>query len=154
MFSLFVDTHSSLITIALINEHEIIKSEKNSDKSHSIYVLPMINKILEENKLNLKNINKIIVINGPGSFTGIRIGLSIVKTIGYSLNIPVVTLSSLEAYYLSSDLENKLVVIEDSKGYYIKVNNTEKYVTNIDSYLKNYNKINNNLNLKLIYKYA
>ena len=48
--------------------------------------MPMIASIFDENNLDIKDLDKIIVVNGPGSFTGIRIGLSIAKTIAYALN--------------------------------------------------------------------
>ena len=86
---LFIDTHDSLITIALKTESKLYIKTKESEYSHSIYVMPMIEEIFDENKLDVKDLKQIIVVNGPGSFTGIRIGLSIAKTIAYALNIKI-----------------------------------------------------------------
>ncbi len=119
---LFIDTHDSLITIALKNKENLYTKTKESEYSHSIYVMPMIEEIFNENKLDIKDLKQIIVVNGPGSFTGIRIGLSIAKTIAYALNIKINTISSLTAYLVSSDInDNKMAIIEDNKGYYISV---------------------------------
>lgn len=119
---LFIDTHAELITIALKNKNDLFIKTQESEYSHSIYTMPMIESIFKENNLNVKDLKKIIVINGPGSFTGIRIGLSIAKTMAYALKIDINTISSLTAYLISSYLnENKKAVIEDNKGYYISV---------------------------------
>ena len=119
---LFIDTHSELITIALKNNNDLFIKTKESEYSHSIYTMPMIEEIFKENNLDVKSLKKIIVVNGPGSFTGIRIGLSIAKTMAYALKIDINTISSLTAYLVSNDTkENKAAIIEDNKGYYISV---------------------------------
>lgn len=119
---LFIDTHDSLITIAVKDDSKLYIKTKESEYSHSIYVMPMIEEIFSENNLDVKLLKQIIVVNGPGSFTGIRIGLSIAKTIAYALNIKINTISSLTAYLVSSDInDNKMAVIEDNRGYYISV---------------------------------
>ena len=119
---LFIDTHAELITIALKNKDKIYIKTQESEYSHSIYTMPMIESIFKENGLNVKDLRKIIVINGPGSFTGIRIGLSIAKTMAYALNIDINTISSLTAYLISNNLnEKRKAVIEDNKGFYISI---------------------------------
>jgi len=161
MYTLFIDTHSSLITIALISDEEEILYQKESNHSHSKYLLPMIEELLEKNELTTKNINEILVVNGPGSFTGLRIGLTVAKTLAYSLKIPVKIISSVFAYLISSDeKENKVCVIEDTKGYFVgafdKDNNLileEKYIIDLDE-INNYKQINNKLNIRNIYDYS
>ncbi len=119
---LFIDTHAELITVALKTKDNLFIKTKESEYSHSIYTMPMIEELFKENNLNVKDLKKIIVVNGPGSFTGIRIGVSIAKTMAYALKIDINTISSLTAYIISSNLnENKKAVIEDNKGYYISV---------------------------------
>ena len=134
---LFIDTHDELITVALKTKDNLYIKTKESECSHSIYTMPMIASLFDDNNLDIKDLEKIIVVNGPGSFTGIRIGLSIAKTISHALNIPIKTISSLKAYLISSNInEDKMAVIEDNKGYYIcafdKDNNEileEQYIT-------------------------
>lgn len=119
---LFIDTHDELITIGLKTEKDLFIKTQESEYSHSVYVMPMIESIFKENNLDIKNIDKVIVVNGPGSFTGIRIGLSIAKTLAYTLNVKINTISSLKAYLISNDtFDNKMAVIEDNKGFYISV---------------------------------
>ena len=117
---LFIDTHDELITVALKNGEDIYEKEKVSEYKHSVFTMPMIEELFKESNTDIKDLKKIIVVNGPGSFTGIRIGLSIAKTIAYALNIEINTISSLTAYLISNDNGKKRkAVIEDSKGYYI-----------------------------------
>ena len=117
---LFIDTHDELITVALKNHDDLFIKTQMSEYSHSVFTMPMIESLFKENKLNVKDLNKIIVVNGPGSFTGIRIGLSIAKTMAYALNIDINTISSLTAYLISNNTgEKRKAVIEDNKGYYL-----------------------------------
>ena len=119
---LFIDTHDELITVGLKNGEELYLKTQESEYSHTIYTMPMIESLFKDNNLNVKDLKKIIVVNGPGSFTGIRIGLSIAKTMAYALNIDINTISSLTAYLISNNNgEKRRAVIEDNKGYYISV---------------------------------
>ncbi len=161
MYSLFIDTHDTLITIAFMDESNTFLSTKESDRSHSMYTLPLIKELMNKNHITFNDIKEIIVVYGPGSFTGLRIGLSIAKTIGYSLNIPVKPISSLTAYLVSSDIkENKYTFIEDNKGFYVsafdKDNNIiedECYTENIEKYNK-YKLIDKKLDIKKILEYS
>ena len=121
MYTLFISTFDKIITIGLLKNGEVISElTKESSKNHSIHTMPMIDEILKTNNLLPSYLNEIIVVNGPGSFTGVRIGVTIAKTLAYTLNIPIKTITSLKAYAISNDKEtNKLVTIEDLKGKYI-----------------------------------
>ena len=145
MNTLFIDTHDELITVSFIKDKEVFTKEIISE-SHSTHLLPLIDEMLNEKGIKLNDFNRIVVVNGPGSFTGIRIGLTVAKTISYSLNIPIYTISSLKAYLLSSEVDNKMCVIEDSKGYYIGTNSFGIYTDSLDNY-KEYNKVENKLNI-------
>ena len=97
MISLFIDTSSSAAVVALYNNEKpilIIKEENMQDISS--HIMPMIDKLFSNNNLKINQVNKIFVVNGPGSFTGLRIGVTIAKTLAWSLKIPVVPISSLE----------------------------------------------------------
>lgn len=142
MKTLFLDTHSELLTVAILNENKLNKKEIESFNSHSVILLPLIETLLKEENIKVEDIDNIVVVNGPGSFTGIRIGLTVAKTMGYAKNIKVFPISSLEAYLISSDIkENKMAVIEDTKGYYISASDLdnniileEQYVSELDDY--------------------
>ena len=156
---LFIDTHAELITIALKTKDNLFIKTQESEYSHSIYTMPMIESIFKENNLNVKDLKKIIVVNGPGSFTGIRIGLSIAKTMAYALKIDINTISSLTAYLISNNTnEKRKAVIEDNKGYYISVfdennkNIVEEVYCEEDNY--DYKKVEEKLDVEKIIDYC
>lgn len=110
MISLFIDTSLSFPTIALVkddqvlyNFHEEIKSDMSSK------ILPIIDDALTSKNYSLDSIDKIFIVNGPGSFTGVRIGVTIAKTIAWALNKPVVPISSLE--YIATTYTDKQFII-------------------------------------------
>ena len=156
---LFIDTHAELITVALKTDKELFIKTQESEYSHSIYTMPMIQSIFKDNNLNVRDLKKIIVVNGPGSFTGIRIGLSIAKTMAYALKIEINTISSLTAYLVSNNTnEKRKAVIEDNKGYYISVfdennqNVEEEYYSEVDNV--NLPKVDEKLDVEKIIDYC
>ena len=75
------------------NISRIIKSDENY---HSLYLMPEIKKIFSENNFDFKKLDLIAINLGPGSFSGLRVALSIAKIMAYELNIPLVGLNSSE----------------------------------------------------------
>ena len=119
MYSLFIDTHDMDITIALYKDGKVIDTNiKKSERQHSDYTMPMIKDIIERNNLDVHDMGEILVVNGPGSFTGVRLGVTIAKTLAYTLNIPIKTISTMEMYAVSSKNSNELVILRDLKGVF------------------------------------
>lgn len=165
MYTLFISTFDKIITIGLLKNGEPLEMlEKESARNHSIHTMPMIDEILKNNNIELSYLNEIIVVNGPGSFTGVRIGVTIAKTLAYTLDIPIKTITSLEMFAVSNETNNKkLVIISDLKGKYLgyftkdnellenykylKNSEYKEYIKNKEEYLIN----NNKLDLNKIY---
>lgn len=63
--------------------------EKKADSQKAQIVLPIIDEILKKHKIELKDLNSIEVNTGPGSFTGLRVGISVANSLSFVLNIPV-----------------------------------------------------------------
>lgn len=98
MISMFIDTSLSDVSIALIKDGKLLSKINNSiPGEHSIYVTKYLDDILNENGLSSRDVDEIIVVNGPGSFTGIRIGVTIAKMFAYLQNIRIVSITSLLA---------------------------------------------------------
>lgn len=166
MYKLFISTYSELITIGLFKDDQLImQKDKESEKSHSIYLVPMIDEILKNNNITCQDLTEIIVVNGPGSFTGIRLGVTVAKTLAYTLNIPIKTISSIEAISASIKEENKIITISDTKGKYLGIFENNKllneliYLKNKDyeEYIKNYTYPvyeDSQLDLQNIYNYT
>ena len=156
---LFIDTHDELITIGLEYNDKLFIKTKESEYSHSIFTMPMIKEIFEENNLNINDLDKVIVVNGPGSFTGIRIGLTIAKTLAYTLNIKINTISSLLAYLISNNNnEKRMAVIEDNKGYYVSAMDENNNIILKEQYIENnnydYQQVEHKLDLNKIIDYC
>ena len=116
---LYIDTSSSYLYTAIIEDNKVLSEIKEEyGQSLSEVALPRIASMFEDTKLEPKDIDKIIVVNGPGSFTGIRIGLTIAKVYAWGLNIPITTIYSLEAMAISSNKNTYHVpMINARRGY-------------------------------------
>ncbi len=121
MISLFIDTSLSDVSIALLKNEKIISSINNNiPGEHSIYVTKYIEDILKDNNFLPKDINEVIVVNGPGSFTGIRIGVTIAKMFAYLLNIRIVSITSLKARIIGKNSTYLLSTIDAKhNNYYV-----------------------------------
>lgn len=118
MKTLFIDTHSERLDIAIITDDKIFNKVVTGNRNHSEIAIPTLVEVLNCASLELKDIDQIIVVNGPGSFTGVRIGVTIAKTIAYSLNINIKTITSLEALGVSTSDNFDVIAIRDPKGVY------------------------------------
>ncbi len=116
---LYIDTSSSYLYTAVVEEDRLL-CEVKSEFGHNLseVALPEIVEMFNENNIKPEEIGKIIVVNGPGSFTGIRIGITIAKVYAWTLHIPISTITSLEAMALS--LDDGLIhipVLDARRGY-------------------------------------
>ncbi len=94
---LAIDTSNQPLGVAVLKNNQVAAEySKNIKKNHSVQLMPVIKQLMNEVGLQPSELDRIAVANGPGSFTGIRIGLTTAKTLAWSLNIPVVAMSSLE----------------------------------------------------------
>lgn len=120
MLTLFISTYNEYVIIGLLKDgKEISLINRTSLKGHNTLIVPSIEEILKNNNLTVHDLNNIIVVNGPGSFTGIRLGITVAKTLAYTLNISIKTISSIEAIACSISDKDKIITINDSKGKYI-----------------------------------
>lgn len=103
---LAIDTSSKLCSVAILEDTNLIKKlELDNGLTHSETLMPLVQQLLKECNLNLKDIDLLVSDIGPGSFTGIRIGVATCKAFSDSINIPCVGISSLEvlAYNIEKD---------------------------------------------------
>lgn len=116
---LYIDTSSSYLYSAIVEDDKtLVEVREEYGQSLSEVTLPKIAEMFENCKLQAKDIDKIIVVNGPGSFTGIRIGLTIAKVYAWTLKIPITTIYSLEAMSISSEKKTVHVpIINARRGY-------------------------------------
>lgn len=120
MRSLFIDTSNADVSIAILENGRLCaEGVKNIVNEHSKYAVSIISDVLKEANMKPSDIEEIFVVNGPGSFTGIRIGLTISKVYAYLNNIKVVLMSSLKCLALSTCCcDYNLVVIDAKRNNY------------------------------------
>jgi tRNA threonylcarbamoyladenosine biosynthesis protein TsaB len=94
---LALDTTGQGCHVALYHQGEISVRHDMSPQSHAKRLLPMIEALLADSKLKQSELTGIIYTQGPGSFTGVRIGVSVVQGLALALNLPTVGVSSLLA---------------------------------------------------------
>ncbi|MGG4170101.1 tRNA (adenosine(37)-N6)-threonylcarbamoyltransferase complex dimerization subunit type 1 TsaB [Rossellomorea vietnamensis] len=96
MTILSIDTSNYPFGVALIEEDKVIGEYITyMKKNHSVRAMPAIERLLKDCGVEAKELTKIVVANGPGSYTGVRIGVTLAKTLAWSLNIPLIPVSSL-----------------------------------------------------------
>lgn len=112
----YIDTSSSYLYTGIVNDNNLI-AEKKLFLAHdlSIYTIDEVQKMFDEVNLKPDDIDKIIVVNGPGSFTGIRIGVCLAKLFAWSLNKKITTISSLEAMAKSIKSDKLIVPIINAR---------------------------------------
>ena len=95
---LAIDTSSKNAAVAILeNQDTIIELNNDDEKTHSQKLMPMIDEAFKKSDLSLDDIDLVSCCLGPGSFTGVRIGIATAKAFADSKNIPTVGISSLEA---------------------------------------------------------
>ena len=145
MKTLFVDSSRKSLSVALANEDKLVfVSNVNSYSKHSNFLMNEISKIL--NKFNLKpeDIDNYVILNGPGSFTGVRVGVTVSKTLAWTLSKKIYTINNLEALKVGIKDDIIISVIPDKNDFsYVGIyddKTEEKYLSIDDDLLNIHNK--------------
>ena len=119
MISLFLNTCSKYLNIAILKDNKVYKEENiYLDKDLSKMALVNIKDLIETSGLNPNDVDEIVCVNGPGSFTGVRIGVTIAKSYAWSLNKKIVPVSNLFAMATSiTDCDYIVPIIDARRGY-------------------------------------
>lgn len=135
---LFIDTSSTNVVVAIVKDTNIVSCfNKKVDLDLSVNILPIISKIFDESKMVPNDIDTIFVVNGPGSFTGIRIGVTIAKTYAWSLKKKIIPISSLEFIATTRVNEEYIIPLIDARrGYvYAGIYDSKLNIKNNDEYI-------------------
>lgn len=110
MIWLGIDTANIPLSIAIVEDGKVITEENTSAKiNHSLRAMPAIEEAFKRVNLTPADIDVIAVAEGPGSYTGVRIGVTIAKTLAWTLKKPLVGVSSLKALAMNGLFFNGLV---------------------------------------------
>lgn len=123
MLLLTLDTNTDILSASITRDEKLI-SEINiyNLKTHSINSISTIDSVLKKSNLTLKEIDGFVISKGPGSFTGLRIAFSIIKAFSYSLDKPMVSLSSLDCLCFRENFNGVVCSIIDALRDEVYVN--------------------------------
>ena len=114
---LAIDTSSSVCGTAILEDDKLIEENSlDNGKTHSENLMPLIKELLERTKITLNEIDLIAVSCGPGSFTGIRIGIASIKAMAEVHNIPVAEITSLETLAVNDNSEKNKITLIDTRN--------------------------------------
>ena len=106
-----VDTSSDICSVCLLEDTTVIKElHLNNGKTHSENLVPLLKELIDSCNITFSDINLIAIDKGPGSFTGIRIGIATIKAIAEVYNIKVVGVTSLKSLAFNEDYKNNSII--------------------------------------------
>ncbi len=96
---LLIDTSTSACTVALFNSRSqtLVSRQVIKPQGHTHLILPLIEELLAESAMSKKEIDRVAYVAGPGSFTGLRIGVSVAQGLAYALGAKVLGVSAYQA---------------------------------------------------------
>ncbi|MFM1524594.1 MULTISPECIES: tRNA (adenosine(37)-N6)-threonylcarbamoyltransferase complex dimerization subunit type 1 TsaB [Helcococcus] len=125
---LAIDTSTMMSSITIMEDNRIIGDFSISqEETHSEMLVPLVKRMLQDLKINLSEIDVYAVAKGPGSFTGLRIGVASIKAMAQVFDKPIIGISTLEAMAFSILNDNKILSIIDARG--------KRYFTGLYQYI-------------------
>jgi len=124
MISLFIDTSLVSVSISVLKDDKILALiQRDIPNMHSVYATSFVKQALDEAGYDANDVDNIMVVNGPGSFTGVRIGVTIAKTYGYLIKKDITLVSSLKSLAISSNYDGNVMSIipANKSNYYVGI---------------------------------
>lgn len=138
MNSLFINTSTDKMVVAIVVDDKIeYLSKENKGKDLSVSLMPTIEEAFSKTNKKPNDINTIFVTTGPGSFTGIRMGTTVAKTMAWGLNLKVIPVSSLELMASTETDKDYIVPLIDARRGYVFAGIYDNNLNNVkeDSYI-------------------
>ncbi len=136
-----IETSADLCSVSIAKNTENIAIKEVLGFSHSEKLAVLIDELLKENALEPKDLSAIAISQGPGSYTGLRIGISLAKGMCYALKIPLIAVNTLKLIAL--DAKNEIQDAEPEIISLIDARRDEVYLQHFDKHLIPKNKPNN-----------
>ncbi len=112
---LAIDTVTEACSVALSIDGECVSKVKIAANQHSAFILSMVDELLADHQLSLPQLDLIAVDNGPGSFTGIRIGIGVAQGLAYGADLPVIGINSLAALAAQVSSDGSVLSLIDAR---------------------------------------
>ena len=108
---LSIETSEVNCSVALSNNYDLIGTfETTDERSHAAMLTVLIQKLLKIKEIDIGELNAVAISRGPGSYTGLRIGVSVAKGICYALNIPLIAINTLQLISLGLIQSGKIKI--------------------------------------------
>lgn len=145
---LLIDSATATLVVAIVIDEQIkYLFNEVTGKDMSSTIMMKIAEAFKEAQLKPQDLDKIFVTTGPGSFTGIRVGLTVAKTMAWALKIPIVPLSSLEVIASATPGQTNVALIDARRGYVY----AGAYDQNLNNVYKDRHILLNQLDVKGVY---
>ena len=123
-----IDTSTEACTVGLLFQEKIFSKTYVKANHHATVILPMLDALLQEAGCKLSAMQAIAVGNGPGSFTGLRIGVSVAQGLAFGISVPIIPVSSLQILAQTAYRQQgirKVIVTLDARMHEIYVGRYE-----------------------------
>ena len=115
MITLCMDTSQTFLVLALLKEDQVLASvQETCWKRQSEELFPQLIRLMDENGVKTEDLSEIVITSGPGSYTGVRIAMTVAKVFAAMKDIPLYTLGSLQ---LIAGMEPHVHVLMDARGH-------------------------------------
>ncbi|MDW7668873.1 MAG: tRNA (adenosine(37)-N6)-threonylcarbamoyltransferase complex dimerization subunit type 1 TsaB [Bacillota bacterium] len=110
MIVLGIESSTETASCAVLSEEKLLgEYSQNIGKTHSENLMTLIDNLIIDTEINLRDISGIAITKGPGSYTGLRIGIAIAKSMSQSLNLPILSISTLESLAYNLPYTEKII---------------------------------------------
>lgn len=129
MYQILLDSSNKFLSVGLANDGKVIdRVFYEAWQRQSEMMTSELSNILEKNKINIKDIDGVVIGKGPGSYTGVRIAITIGKTLAYALNCKIYGVSSLSLLKTTEKPTICIVNARSGRSYFAVYNNKEVIV--------------------------
>lgn len=111
-----IDTSTKQLSVALSDGQQILaEASYVTSLNHATKLMPLLERMMQEVNWSPRDLTRIVIADGPGSYTGLRIGATTAKTLAYTLGIDLVPVSTLELMAASAGSTGRIVAIQDAR---------------------------------------
>ena len=122
-YTLIIDTSNANIIVAVVSDIHITKSITNIPRGSSERIIGLVDGILKKAKITLQDVSVICCVTGPGSFTGIRVGVTVTKAFAEIINAKILPVTSFEVLTYKSAIGGAVAAVYSNGNFYYNTKN-------------------------------
>lgn len=149
-YILSIETTTNICSVSFFKNHEMISLKEDNNRKHSSLLGTFVDDIFKNSNININDLDSIAISIGPGSYTGLRIGLSFAKGMAYALKKPIIPINTIDSLNYSIDDSNYFIILSAYKNFYY----IQEYKQGIKSNNIKFDKIESIKNKSKIYGFS